>query len=294
MRKWIWFTMMFGIALCGACAGKGPSEEAFEEEMVDTKETGAFDREETGESPERETGLAETEMDGAEERGPDRKAAGQSLAHMESEETEELPMKAQVQNGRPAQRNVPETAQGPEVPKKSEPAVQDAATGQIPAAERTSEPVREPEPTEAAGPAAEPETSKGSEPAGAPESAAIPEADTISEPAKEPEPAVEKSIYDYAFDVPAIRSELIALGQSMGLTHVTEDDGVPCTPDTRSWASPITASQSLQGDRLRGALKDYVASMPSMVASYGGPPVSCFTIYVRENGGGSYTFYFLY
>lgn len=109
-----------------------------------------------------------------------------------------------------------------------------------------------------------------------------------------PEPEKPKSIYDYAFDAGAIRSELIAIGQSMGLTHITEDDGIACTPDTCSWASPVTASESFQGDNLKRALQNYVASMPSVISSYGGTQITCFTIYVQDNGGGSYTFYFLY
>lgn len=113
-------------------------------------------------------------------------------------------------------------------------------------------------------------------------------------PASATEPEIPKTIYDYAFDAEAIRSELIALGQSMGLTHITEDDGTPCTPDTCSWASPVTASESFQGNSLKRALQNYVTSMPSTIASYGGTQITCFTIYVRDNGGGSYTFYFLY
>lgn len=114
-------------------------------------------------------------------------------------------------------------------------------------------------------------------------------------PAPQPtEPEKPKSIYDYAFDTNAIRLELIAIGQSMGLTHITEDDGIACTPDTCSWAAPVTASESFQGDNLKRALQNYVASMPSVISSYGGPQITCFTIYVQDNGGGSYTFYFLY
>lgn len=108
------------------------------------------------------------------------------------------------------------------------------------------------------------------------------------------EPEISKSIYDYAVDAEAIRLEMIALGQSMGLTHITEDDGIPCTPDTRSWASPVIASESFQGQNLKRALEDYVTSVPSVIASYGGTQITCFTIYVQDNGGGSYTFYFLY
>lgn len=128
----------------------------------------------------------------------------------------------------------------------------------------------------------------------APNVAEEPETVTEAPEPVETEPETPKTIYDYAFDASAIRSELIALGQSMGLTHVTEDDGIPCTPDTCSWASPVTASESFQGDKLKRALRDYVTSMPSLLASYGGTEISYFTIYVQENGGGSYTFYFLY
>lgn len=134
-------------------------------------------------------------------------------------------------------------------------------------------------------PAAEPSAAKEPDPAPA----------TPEPPAPQPaEPEKPKSIYDYAFDASAIRSELIAIGQSMGLTHITEDDGIVCTPDTCSWASPVTASESFQGDNLKRALQNYVASMPSVISSYGGTQIICFTIYVQDNGGGSYTFYFLY
>lgn len=124
-------------------------------------------------------------------------------------------------------------------------------------------------------------------------------AETPIEPIPEQVPEVSeqppaKTIYDYEFDVEAIRLELIGLGQSMGLTHMTEDDGIACTPDTCSWASPITASENFQGDRLERALKDYVTSMPSLLSAYGGTQITSFCIYVQSNGGGSYTFYFLY
>lgn len=126
-----------------------------------------------------------------------------------------------------------------------------------------------------------------------PSQSSEPEVSAASEPETVPAEAP-KSIYDYEFDVEAIRVELILLGESMGLTHITSDDGIACTPDTCSWASPITASQSLQGDNLMRALQSYVSSMPSIIISYGGSAISCFTIYVQDNGGGSYTFYFLY
>lgn len=103
-----------------------------------------------------------------------------------------------------------------------------------------------------------------------------------------------KSIYDYEFDISKIKSELISIGQSMGLKHRTSDDGVKITPSNSSWANPVTASKNYQGKKLERALKDYVKSMPSIVESYGGEKIKNFTIYVENRGNGSYTFYFLY
>lgn len=115
------------------------------------------------------------------------------------------------------------------------------------------------------------------------ESAAPPETTPQETP---PQP---KSIYDYEFDVEAIRQELIAVGTSMGLTHTGD-----MTPDTASWSNPVTASQSFQGSGLERSLKDYVQSMPSIITMYGGTTIQYFTIYVEPLGGGSYRFYFLY
>ncbi len=116
-------------------------------------------------------------------------------------------------------------------------------------------------------------------------------------PAPEPvetEPSVPKSIYDYEFDIEAIRQELIALGEGMGLTHTTTDDGRAVTPDNASWATPVTASESFQGANLERKLKDYVQSMPGIITAYGGNAITLFTIYTEPLGGGSYRIYFLY
>ena len=88
------------------------------------------------------------------------------------------------------------------------------------------------------------------------------------QPEKEPpteQPTEEvkpKTAYDYEFDIEAIRSDLISLGCSMGLTHITTDDGMAITPDNASWATPVTASECFQGERLKRKLTDYVQSMP--------------------------------
>lgn len=104
-----------------------------------------------------------------------------------------------------------------------------------------------------------------------------------------PEPETPKSIYDYEFDVEAIRQELLAIGTEMGL----ENDS-SLTPDSSSWGNPVTASESFQGSALERRLKDYVRSMPDLITAYGGTIIQYFTIYVEPLGGGSYRFYFLY
>lgn len=108
------------------------------------------------------------------------------------------------------------------------------------------------------------------------------------------EPVKPKTAYDYAFDIEAIRSDLIAVGQSMGLTHITSDDGTEITPSNSSWATPVTASKSFQGENLKRKLTDYVQSMPSILSAYGGATIEYFTIYIEPLDGGSYRIYFLY
>lgn len=140
-------------------------------------------------------------------------------------------------------------------------------------------PVPTPEHTEKPKPTQEPTPQPTEQPTSQP---------TESKPEPEPKPAP-KSIYDALFDVDAIRSELIAVGEGMGLTHSSDR-----TPSNSSWSSPVVASSSFQGDQLERGLKDYVRSMPEMVAAYGGQTIEYFTIYVEPLGGGSYQFYYLY
>ena len=114
-------------------------------------------------------------------------------------------------------------------------------------------------------------------------------------PAEQPTEEVKpKTAYDYEFDIEAIRNDLISLGCSMGLTHITTDDGTAITPDNASWATPVTASESFQGERLKRKLTDYVQSMPDIITAYGGAPIEYFTIYIEPLGSGSYRIYFLY
>lgn len=126
----------------------------------------------------------------------------------------------------------------------------------------------------------------------APKAPATPEPPTKTETPTEP--VKPKTAYDYAFDIEAIRSDLIAVGQSMGLTHITSDDGTEITPSNSSWATPVTASKSFQGENLKRKLTDYVQSMPSILSAYGGATIEYFTIYIEPLDGGSYRIYFLY
>ena len=203
-----------------------------------------------------------------------------------------------------------ETSDETDTTVESEPekATETAITTSEPASE-TNEP--ETAPTESKNPV---ETEKTDIPA-APKTetkAPKPEAPkpTVSEETKEPEKPVQpekeppteqpteevkpKTAYDYEFDIEAIRSDLISLGCSMGLTHITTDDGMAITPDNASWATPVTASECFQGERLKRKLTDYVQSMPDIITAYGGAPIEYFTIYIEPLGSGSYRIYFLY
>lgn len=141
-----------------------------------------------------------------------------------------------------------------------------------------------------------PETPKAVEPTPEPKPAPPPQPTpepVQTEPQQETTPTTEepapKSIYDYEFDVAAIRSELIAVGEAMGLTHSGD-----LTPDNASWSTPVTASSDFQGANLERRLKDYVQSMPGLITAFGGNQIEYFTIYAESLGGGSYRFYFLY
>ena len=112
---------------------------------------------------------------------------------------------------------------------------------------------------------------------------------TVSEPIPEPV----KSPYDAPFDIEYIKSELIALAESMGMTHRTAyKDGTVITPDNSSWELPITANSSFCGEMLKRSLQDYVSSY-AQYHLYGGEPITYFTIYVLPLSDG-YEIYFLH
>ena len=112
---------------------------------------------------------------------------------------------------------------------------------------------------------------------------------TVSEPTLE----LVKTPYDVPFDIEYIKSELIALGESMGMTHRTAyKDGTVITPDNSSWELPITANSSFCGEMLKRSLRDYVLSYAEYHL-YGSEPITHFTIYVHPLSDG-YEIYFLH
>ena len=112
---------------------------------------------------------------------------------------------------------------------------------------------------------------------------------TISDPTPEPV----KTPYDVPFDIEQVKTELIALGESMGMTHRTAyKDGTVITPDNSSWELPITANSLFCGEMLKRSLQDYVTSYAEYHL-YGGEPITHFTIYVLPLSDG-YEIYFLH
>lgn len=112
---------------------------------------------------------------------------------------------------------------------------------------------------------------------------------TVSEPALE----LVKTPYDAPFDIEYIKAELIALGESMVMTHRTAyKDGEVITPDNSSWELPITANSFFCGEMLKRSLHDYVTSYAEYHL-YGGEPITHFTIYVLPLSDG-YEIYFLH
>lgn len=194
----------------------------------------------------------------------------------------------------PATEETSEVEQTPESTQSTEPA-ETQSIAEVRDTESSKE--KEPEQTavQTSAPQDEPTQQTESEtPAVTPETETPPPAPTVQTETTESTPPQEtppqpKSIYDYEFDIEAIRAELIAVGEGMGLTHSGD-----LTPDTASWSTPVTASADFQGANLERRLKDYVQSMPGLITAYGGNQIEYFTIYAEPLGGGSYRFYFLY
>ena len=194
----------------------------------------------------------------------------------------------------PATEETSEVEQTPESTQSTKPA-ETQSTAEVRDTERSKPKELEQTAVQTSAPQDEPSQETESEtPTVTPETETPPPAPPVQTETTESTPPQEtppqpKSIYDYEFDIDAIRAELIAVGEGMGLTHSGD-----LTPDTASWSTPVTASPDFQGANLERRLKDYVQSMPGLITAYGGNQIEYFTIYAEPLGGGSYRFYFLY
>lgn len=275
MKKIRVFIVLLGLLLLGACAASDSAETLVPSEEKDTRcpeyeEKSETDSKNRPKIPE----LKKTELKLADNSDRNKNSEGSKTSAAPQKAEESVAVKQQESSSRSGEDSQAAAASSEANQNESVKVAEEPEAPETPAEQPAVEPPAEP-PAVTQQPEPEP---------------IVPE-----EPVQPPaEPEIPKTIYDFAFDANAIRAELIAIGQSMGLAHITEDDGIPCTPDTCSWAAPVTASESFQGDNLKRALKDYVTSMPSIIGSYGGAQLTSFTIYVQDNGGGSYTFYFLY
>lgn len=275
MKKIRVFIVLLGLLLLGACAASDSAETLVPSEEKDTRcpeyeEKSETDSKNRPKIPE----LEKTELKLADNSDRNKNSEGSKTSAAPQKTEESVAVKQQEGSSQSGENSQATAASSEANQNESVKVAEEPEAPETPAEQPAVEPPAEP-PAVTQQPEPEP---------------IVPE-----EPVQPPaQPEIPKTIYDFAFDANAIRAELIAIGQSMGLAHITEDDGIPCTPDTCSWAAPVTASESFQGDNLKRALKDYVTSMPSIIGSYGGAQLTSFTIYVQDNGGGSYTFYFLY
>lgn len=156
-----------------------------------------------------------------------------------------------------------------EAPKQTEAPRQSESTGpSAPSAPTEPTPTEPPAPTE-------------------PSTPAEPPAPVETEPPVETQP---KTAYDYEFDIDAIRTDCIAIGQGMGYTLNTS-----LTPQNATWWNPVTASESNQGGALRSALEQYIRfHTVANLSAYGMDEITEFNICCEPRGGESYSIYFVF
>lgn len=158
---------------------------------------------------------------------------------------------------------------------------------QLPAPSEPPRETEQPKPTEQPA-ATEPDEAPAEVPA-----PMEPPATTESPDPAETEPPVEtqpKTAYDYEFDVNVIRSDCIAIGQSMGYTLNTS-----LSTQNATWWNPITASESSQGNGLRSRLEQYIRfHTVENLNAYGLNEITEFNICCESIGGGSYAIYFVF
>lgn len=208
----------------------------------------------------------------------------------------------------PVSTEAPQTSEVPETdaPRESEPSKQTEPSKQAESAEtlrssdqsqptESEKPVEtQPEPAKPTEPPKETEQPKPAEPAPTDQPApSEPPAPTEPPAPVETEPPVEtppKTAYDYEFDINAIRSDCIAIGQGMGYTLNTS-----LSPQNATWWNPITASESNQGSGLRSRLEQYIRfHTVENLSAYGLDEITEFNICCESIGGGSYVIYFVF
>ena len=208
----------------------------------------------------------------------------------------------------PVSTEAPQTSEVPETdaPRESEPPKQTEPSKQAESAEtlrssdqsqptESEKPVEtQPEPAKPTEPPKETEQPKPAEPAPTDQPApSEPPAPTEPPAPVETEPPVEtppKTAYDYEFDINAIRSDCIAIGQGMGYTLNTS-----LSPQNATWWNPITASESNQGSGLRSRLEQYIRfHTVENLSAYGLDEITEFNICCESIGGGSYAIYFVF
>lgn len=171
----------------------------------------------------------------------------------------------EVKADKPSEQTETQPPAPSELPKETE---QSKPTEQPAATERDEEPADAPAPTE-------------------PPATTEPPVPAETEPPVETQP---KTAYDYEFDINAIRSDCITIGQSMGYTLNTS-----LSPQNATWWNPVTASESNQGSGLRSRLEQYIRfHTVENLGAYGLDEITEFNICCESIGGGSYAIYFVF
>lgn len=82
----------------------------------------------------------------------------------------------------------------------------------------------------------------------------------------------------------------------MGWRYRTHyNDGRLITLDNSSWSETVVANQNIQGERLKQKLYELMTLFTDEFrASYGGGPITAFSIYAEPRENGAYIFYLLY
>ncbi len=111
----------------------------------------------------------------------------------------------------------------------------------------------------------------------------------LDEPEPEPEQPEERDPYAYPFDIEAIRQDLIAYGESLGMKHRTHySDGTEVTPDNGSWELPMYIDQGFPDGTIQRRLHEQLDSYRNVYKA------EVFTIYIESYGNSEYQIYSIY